>query len=350
MEGHHVKVYYEAGRYGGWPANHGIWSWGDEILVGFQVGYHREQAGHTIDWTRPIRKVFARSMDGGESWTLEDSLPAALDNLQDHLPPLDAPGFSGALACPGGIDFTHPSFAMTFSHASFHVGPSRFWVSYDRGRKWNGPFRLPDMGTRGVAARTDYLVEGHHACLLFLTAAKADLREGRPFCARTTDGGFTWQFVSWIGPEPQEGFVIMPASVRLPGGDIVVHLRAQPDRTRARIMAYRSRDSGQTWQQEPDPVPHLATSNPPALIKLNDGRLCLTYGVRQAPFRMCARLSADEGRTWSKELVLRDDGATRDMGYARNVQRSDGAVVSVYYFNDLATGPERYIAATLWRP
>ena len=23
----HVKVYYEAGRFGGWPANHGIWSW-----------------------------------------------------------------------------------------------------------------------------------------------------------------------------------------------------------------------------------------------------------------------------------------------------------------------------------
>ena len=29
----HRKVYFEPGRYGGWPANYGIWSWGDEIVV-----------------------------------------------------------------------------------------------------------------------------------------------------------------------------------------------------------------------------------------------------------------------------------------------------------------------------
>ena len=35
----HVDVYFEKGMFGGWPANHGIWSWGDEILVGFSKGY-----------------------------------------------------------------------------------------------------------------------------------------------------------------------------------------------------------------------------------------------------------------------------------------------------------------------
>jgi hypothetical protein len=34
----HVTVYHRQGRFGGWPANHGIWSWGDEILVGFSAG------------------------------------------------------------------------------------------------------------------------------------------------------------------------------------------------------------------------------------------------------------------------------------------------------------------------
>ncbi len=29
-----VIVYKEDGRYGGWPANHGSWNWGDEIVVG----------------------------------------------------------------------------------------------------------------------------------------------------------------------------------------------------------------------------------------------------------------------------------------------------------------------------
>jgi BNR repeat-like domain len=344
----HVTVYHESGRYGGWPANHGIWTWGDEFLVGFQVGDYKEHAGHTIDWERPIRKVFARSRDGGGTWTLEDTLPDALDNLMS-MPGAPITSQGRVTSCPGGIDFTHPDFVMTFSHASFHVGPSRFWTSCDRGHTWNGPYGLPDMGTPGIAARTDYLVNGPSDCLLFLTTAKADLYEGRPFCARTTDGGRTWVLVSWIGAEPPSGFVIMPASVRLPGGDIVVTLRAQPDKTHSSISAYLSSDNGITWQRLPDPVPDLAPSNPPALIRLHDGRLCLTYGVRAEPFRICARLSHDRGRTWSDEIVLRADGANWDIGYTRSVQRSDGAIVTVYYFNDARTGPERYIGATIWK-
>ncbi|HEY3291830.1 MAG TPA: sialidase family protein, partial [Anaerolineae bacterium] len=203
--------------------------------------------------------------------------------------------------------------------------------------------------TRGVGARTDYLVNGKGDCLLFLTAAKRDQREGRPFCAHTADGGATWQLRSWIGSEPETGFVIMPASVRLPDGGIIVALRVQPDRTRASIQAYRSDDEGYTWLPLPDPVPSLAPSNPPAIVRLLDGRLCLTFGVRAAPYRICARFSPDDGLTWGDELTLRADGANGDLGYTRTVQRTDGTIVTVYYFNDSMTGVERYIAATLWR-
>ena len=28
----HTVVYRESGRFGGWPANHGIWIWGNEIV------------------------------------------------------------------------------------------------------------------------------------------------------------------------------------------------------------------------------------------------------------------------------------------------------------------------------
>ena len=38
----HVNVYLVKGRFGGWPANYGIWSWGDEILVGFSRGYYKD--------------------------------------------------------------------------------------------------------------------------------------------------------------------------------------------------------------------------------------------------------------------------------------------------------------------
>ena len=36
----HVTVYREAGDYAGWPANYGIWSWGNEIVTGFTLGSH----------------------------------------------------------------------------------------------------------------------------------------------------------------------------------------------------------------------------------------------------------------------------------------------------------------------
>ena len=52
---HHVKVYYEPGRFGGWPANHGIWSWGNEILVGYRKGYYKDigPTRHHIDREKP---------------------------------------------------------------------------------------------------------------------------------------------------------------------------------------------------------------------------------------------------------------------------------------------------------
>ena len=66
----HVKVYHEQGRFGGWPANHGIWSWGDEILVGFSAGYHKDRGPvyHNIDHDKPEEHLLARSLDGGRTW------------------------------------------------------------------------------------------------------------------------------------------------------------------------------------------------------------------------------------------------------------------------------------------
>ena len=65
----HTTIYREPGRFAGWPANYGIWSWGDEIVVGFTVGYADEQGGfHARDRSRPFVAMQARSLDGGETW------------------------------------------------------------------------------------------------------------------------------------------------------------------------------------------------------------------------------------------------------------------------------------------
>jgi len=180
------------------------------------------------------------------------------------------------------------------------------------------------------------------------TAAKANGREGRPLCVRTTDSGRTWNLVSWIGPEP-EGFSIMPASLRLSETDILVTVRVR-ETTRRWIGTYLSTDNGASWEYLNEAVPDAGVGNPPAMIELQDGRICLLYGYRAEPFSIRAVLSGDRGRTWSAPITLRDGGTSWDVGYVRAVQRPDGKVVAVYYFTDEATGPERYIGATIWRP
>lgn len=352
VDAKHVTVYHEPGRFGGWPANFGIWSWDNEILVGFARGYYKDLGDrHHIDRNRPEEHLLARSHDGGETWTLEfpfraGELVARGDSLHGtETPGLEIPPLKES---PGGVNFEGRDFAMTLRMDDIHAGTSRWSYSYDRGRTWDGPFQLPDFGARGTAARTDYLVNDTHDAFIFITVAKENGREGRPICARTTDGGRTWNLISYIDEEP-EGFSIMPASVRLSASEILVHVRKRKGPKRW-IAAYLSQDNGETWEHLNDPVPDAAIGNPPSLIKLEDGRLCLVYGFRGEPYSIRAKLSSDNGRTWGPDLMLRTDGLSRDVGYCRSVQRPDGKIVSLYYFCDPLTGPERYIGATIWSP
>jgi hypothetical protein len=73
------------------------------------------------------------------------------------------------------------------------------------------------------------------------------------------------------------------------------------------------------------------------------------FGRRTPPYGIRARISTDQGQSWGPEIVLRQDGGSWDLGYSRSVQRPDGKIVSVYYFND-APDHERFIAATIWNP
>jgi BNR repeat-like domain len=341
----HVDVYKEKGRFAGWPANHGAWSWGNEILVGFELGYFRSSdTGHAIDYDRPAEHVLARSLDGGETWTLERP-PGLRPPAGEKIAGVPTGGIGSELRdSPGGIDFTEPDFALTARMTDIHAGQSRFYYSLDRGHSWEGPYRLPDFGQPGTAARTDYLVNGKHDLSLFLTVAKSNGKEGRVICARTRDGGKTWSMEGFVTPEPEgREYAIMPSSLRLDDGAILTAVRYRPF-----IDAFLSRDDGKTWQRLSRPAPETG-GNPPSLRALEDGRLVLTYGYREPPFGIRAVFSEDEGRTWSEPFVLRDDGGSWDLGYTRTVQRPDGRLVTVYYYN-LGEDSERFIGATIWDP
>ncbi len=360
-----ITVYHEPGRFGGWPANFGIWNWEDEILVGFATGYHKDlgEERHNIDREKPQYEMLARSHDGGVSWTIEDPskdgvlVPrgAALHGTEpdpENLPPITS------LDVP--IDFSKPGIVLKFWMLDVHVGPSIFYYSYDKGHTWNGPYNLVVDGMQKIAARIDYMIEDENSCLAFLTAAKENDREGRVFVARTDDGGLTWQFVSWVGEEPETGFRIMPSTVRTSDSTLILtsrvreeistnELTSRENENSRYIDAWVSNDQGKSWTFSGKPVADLGEGNPPCLIKLRDGRLCLTYGFRAKPYSIRAKISADDGATWGEEIMLRNDGSGRDVGYVRSVQRRDGKVVTIYYFQD-EQKPERYIGCTIWDP
>lgn len=349
----HVKVYYEEGKFAGWPANNGIWSWEDEILVGFVQADHMERSGHTYDQST-TRYKYARSLDGGETWSIEDAYNAGKTAISHDHKGIDPKSEPRELN--ESINFSHPDLVFTLSRENNHNGPSHFYYSYNRGKQFEGPFILPNLGTPGIAARTDYIVDGKNEASVFLTIAKENQREGKVTMFRTSDGGLTWTNHAWLGDEP-EGFDIMPSSVRLSQNVILTTIRSRDTNPRRDYLkAFYSDNNGDSWTELNEPVFDTgAGGSPPALVGLQDGRLALAYIFRSKyGSRVLLKLSGDDGQSWSHEITLRsNDDATNDVGYPRMVQRSDGKLVIVYYWNHAAdedNPPYRYIAATIVDP
>ncbi len=340
-----VPVFARPGTLAGWPANNGLWCWeGKEILVGFVVGDYVEQPGHNI--AEPYRLLTARSTDQGETWVTS------------------APQITSIDIAATALDFADPNFALRVAGTGYHgsaVPTGAFYFTQDRGHTWRGPTAFEGLRThpalhgRSITARTDYVVESSHSCLVMMSARGSDdLSADRAFGARTTDGGRTFQFVAWVVPPEDPHRAVMPATVPCGSGKLVTTIRRRETGTqRCWIDAYASTDAGGHWRWM-----SMVTDtggwngNPPALTRLRDGRLCCVYGERNT-CRMLAKISADDGQTWHAPSILRDDfhcdaHNDPDVGYARVCQRADGQMLALYYWATRAL-PNQHIAATVWQ-
>ncbi|MFU8861784.1 MAG: exo-alpha-sialidase [Cyclonatronaceae bacterium] len=348
----HVVVASREGRFLGWPANNGLWSWDSrkEFLVGFSDGEYIYQEGHNIG-PDPLSRL-ARSLDGGHSWTFEE--PA--DYVRTEINPVES---------PGNLDFTHNGFALRVTSEGYHAASDStgfFQYSYDRGRTWSVPYRFsglnshPELEGFELTARTNYQVIDKDTCLIMMAARNPVLefynRLDKAFVARTTDGGKTFEFVSWIVPWSDNFRGVMPSVVQTANGNMVAAVRRRNpgnDEQVCWVDTFFSGDNGTTWQflsRVGDTG--LRNGNPPALHTLADGRLACCYANRSM-HKILVRFSSDEGKSWGDEIAIRQDPLDNDIGYPQLVQNHLGELVAIYYLAD-KDRPVSYIEAAIWDP
>jgi len=360
----HVTARHEKGRCFGWPANGGIWSWGNEILVQYRGGEFQDKpvGSHDINYNKPILIEQSRSFDGGQTWTQHAVVPIQITEPEFAGPagakfPEFGPPMKGVPALTTPINFADPNTILHFSWGGY------LYHSPDRGVTWKGPFQLPMFDQLSWQLRTDYLVEDCNTVLAFWSGSKVALKRnengGMVYMVKTVDGGVTWTKEALVSrvAEPSEqkhDVALMPATVRVSPTKLVCCIRnltINPQKV-GWIECRVSTDNGKTWSLQSKPVGDEAGTTPPALSRLADGRLALAYGYRKpanGPTSIRAKISEDDGKTWGEELILRTGGGDEDIGYTRQVVRPDGKIVTIYYWQEDEKA-ERDIAATIWTP
>jgi len=144
------------------------------------------------------------------------------------------------------------------------------------------------------------------------------------------DDGLTWQWLAEIplrkGDTATKSYHELHC-VEATDGTIIAQIRNHNEANKGWTLQTESADGGKTWS-EPHPI---CFGLPSHLLRLRDGRLLMTYGHRRAPYGNQARISTDNGKTWSDEIILSGDGKGGDLGYPSTVELADGTLLTVWY-------------------
>jgi hypothetical protein len=215
------------------------------------------------------------------------------------------------------------------------------------GYTWEQAHRIPEPPAwPDVACHGQVLEFPDGGLLLPVTGRTGPDAQSHGVVLRSVDRGLMWgEPVSITADAPSDVTFHETRLALCPSGRIVAMHRT-PDRN---YWRNHSTDGGRTWSESVESAVWCGGSSPPDLRVLADGRLLLTRGYRREPFGVRAYLSTDEGRTWDVEgeIILREDGPDRDVGYPSTAQMADGSLVTVYYWH---TDDEiRHLQRTLWQ-
>jgi sialidase-1 len=344
----------EPAFYNGWPTVARRRS--GELLLAYSGG----REAHVC----PFGRVeFMTSRDGGRTWTWPRVLiDSAIDDRD-----------AGVLETAAGtlLLTTFSSLAYEKSleaAAGMKPGEEGAWPA-ERLARWRAVHdRLPPAergaelgewlirsvdGGRSWSERIPTIVNSPHGPIqlsdgrLLYPGKQLWTGEGRIGVAESIDDGRTWH---WLAPIPPRAGDTVGNYHELHGveaspGRIVVQIRNHNKQNAGETLQSESSDGGKSWTE-----PHSigAWGLPSFLTKLRSGNLLMTYGYRRSPFGNQARLSPDQGRSWSEPMTVSSDGASGDLGYPSTVELEDGSLVTVWY-ERLKDSPNAVLRQAHWK-
>lgn len=166
-------------------------------------------------------------------------------------------------------------------------------------------------------------------------------RPSRAWVAFSRDAGASWLDARELGRGDANEVVLL----RRAADDWLAVVRTHVDH---HLELHASNDEGATWSFRRDLT--LPLQHPGDLTDLGEGRVLLTYGIRnRGLMAIGARLSRDGGHKWGAPAVLYQFGEAADCGYPSTVVCADGSLLTACY-SDLSPLHRGYHLLTLsWR-
>jgi len=320
----------QSDKYIGWPTIAKN-STGELLAV-----FSGDREAHVCPWGKT---QIIRSSDNGKTW----SAPQTINNF-----PLDDRD-AGIIQTQQGTLLVSWFTSLAFlRHQSKHpdwnrhiekLGPEirqqwlGFWIrrSEDNGMTWQPPIRIGCSAPHGPIQ----LADGR---LLFVGINLGGGMDGKytrdvnPAVWHSADDGKTWTQIASIAFPAGENrnHYQEPHVVECASGKLLALFRYVPEDNTQRFMRQsESIDGGKTWTMaRPTPI----WGYPPHLLRLSNGWLLVSYGVRREPFGEYACLSTDEGKTWQVENQFPLHPApSSDLGYPASVQLEDDSIYTIYY-------------------
>lgn len=318
--------------------------------------------------------VFWHSDDGGMTWS-------------EREPRKDIAGREFAATClsDGSLILTcHFLSSDTNNKAGYTY--SKLFRSGDNGKTWDesrvGPEGFPPrVGTntdRNAFEITD--PDDPRKMIAYVGISTSGLHDNKADYVslwRSTDGGATWDKSlkpDVRGWDDYDGFFGQSATYRSPTGKLLhvvrvdrrgkyweipkAQLNKEVGDQGDRMMIWKSTDDGRSWSRlGGHGVFGVYGEMYPRFLRLEDGRLLLTFTVRsnstdEHALGLRGLISYDDGETWDFDhdrLIIDDinQGASSGGGYGNTVQMKDGALVSCYSYR--GSDGKTHVEAVRWR-